>query len=97
MQTLATMLMTYVQRPSLNDCGIVAKSLLQTYPFLKDDTGSDGEDGEVHVYCALKLMSDGYMYMHVTVCSIPGNGLFTIVVKTSIETLANRPLVQGRN
>ena len=46
-QTLATMLMTYVQRPSLNDCGVVAKSLLQTYHFLKDNTGSDGEDGEV--------------------------------------------------
>ena len=55
-QTLATMLMTYVQKPSLNDCGIIAKSLLHEYPFLKDDTGSEGEDGEVQ--CVLNLMCD---------------------------------------
>ena len=41
-QTLATILMTYVQRPSLKQCGVVAKSLVDLYNFLKDDEG-DGE------------------------------------------------------
>ena len=42
-QTLATMMMTYLQRPSLHHCGIVAKALIKIYNFLKDDEG-DGED-----------------------------------------------------
>ena len=42
-QTLATMLMTYNQKPSLNDCGKVAKALVTKFKFLKDDEG----DGEV--------------------------------------------------
>lgn len=44
-QTLATILMTYVQRPSLKQCGIVAKSLVDLHSFLKDDEG----DGEVYM------------------------------------------------
>ena len=44
-QTLATILMTHVQRPSLKQCGVVAKALVDTYHFLKDDEG----DGEVSV------------------------------------------------
>lgn len=42
-QTLATVLMTQVQKPSMKDCGVVAKSLIAAHPFLKDDEG----DGEV--------------------------------------------------
>lgn len=42
-QTLATMLMTYMQKPSMKHCGIVAKVLIAKFPFLKDDDG----DGEV--------------------------------------------------
>ena len=42
-QTLATVLMTYVQRPSLQRCGSVAKALTEKYPFLKDSF----EEGEV--------------------------------------------------
>ena len=42
-QTLATVLMTIVQRPSMEQCGMVAKSLIATNPFLKNDEG----DGEV--------------------------------------------------
>ncbi len=42
-QTLATMLMTYVQKPSLEHCDIVACTLVDKYPFLKDDEG----DGQV--------------------------------------------------
>ena len=45
-QVLATVLMTYNQKPSLDDCKVVATALLATHPFLKDDV-SDGEDGEV--------------------------------------------------
>ncbi len=39
-QTLATMLMTHVQRPTLSDCDIVAKSLVAKYGFLTDNEGS---------------------------------------------------------
>lgn len=42
-QTLATILMTQVQRPALKQCGTVAKKLITKFPFLKDDEG----DGEV--------------------------------------------------
>ena len=45
MQTLATVLMTHVQRPSLKDCGLVAKALVDKREFLKDDEG-DGEVSE---------------------------------------------------
>ena len=41
-QTLATVLMTHVQRPSLKDCGLAAKALVEKCEFLKDDE-SDGE------------------------------------------------------
>ncbi|XP_065892420.1 uncharacterized protein [Dysidea avara] len=34
-RTLATVLCTYVQNPSMKDCEVVAKSLVATYPFLK--------------------------------------------------------------
>lgn len=34
-QTLATMLCTYVQSPSTMDCELVARSLVATHPFLK--------------------------------------------------------------
>ena len=47
-QTLATMLMTHIQRPSLQQCGIVAKALVGKYNFLKDDEG----DGEVSMQVA---------------------------------------------
>ncbi len=43
MVILATMLMTYIPKPSLADCCIVAKSLITEYPFLSDTEG----DGEV--------------------------------------------------
>ena len=42
-QTLATVLMTHRQRPSLSDCGVVAKSLVKKFSFLSDFEG----DGEV--------------------------------------------------
>ena len=35
-RVLATMLCTYVQRPSSHDCEIVAKSLVCKHPFLKE-------------------------------------------------------------
>ena len=36
-QTLATVLMTQIQRPSMKDCQVVAQSLIAAHPFLKDD------------------------------------------------------------
>lgn len=35
-RVLATVLCTYVQRPSMRDCEIVAKSLVAKYSFLKE-------------------------------------------------------------
>ena len=49
-QTLSTVLMTFVQRPSLSACGTVAKALVNKYHFLRDDEGS----GEV-MTCMLHL------------------------------------------
>lgn len=46
-QTLATVLMTHKQRPSLSDCGAVAKSLVKKFSFLSDFEG----DGEVCKKC----------------------------------------------
>lgn len=45
-QTLATVLLQYVSKASLKNCGVVAKAMINKYPFLKDDTG----DGEVSVF-----------------------------------------------
>ena len=44
-RTLSTMLMTYVQRPSIDDADVPARYLVKRWPFLKDETG----DGQVHV------------------------------------------------
>ena len=38
-QTIATVLMIYVQWPSLDCCNDVAKSVIDKYPFLKDTVG----------------------------------------------------------
>ena len=45
-QVLSTVLMVHVQRPSLAECGVVAKQLISKYPFLNDDEG----DGEVRSF-----------------------------------------------
>ena len=37
-QTLTTMLMTYVQRPSLSDCLVVSKALHRKFKFLGDES-----------------------------------------------------------
>ena len=47
-QTLATMLMSYISDPSLKHCGVVAKALTSKFDFLKDGEG-DGEVGYLHV------------------------------------------------
>ncbi len=46
-QVLATVLMTYVQKPSKYQCSLVAKSLLQKLTFLKEG------DEEAEVSCFL--------------------------------------------
>ena len=45
-QTVATVLKTSKQRPSLGDCGLAAKSLIERHPFLADCEGT----GEVCWY-----------------------------------------------
>ena len=47
-QTLSTMLMSYVSDPSLKLCGVVAKALVSKFSFLKDGEG-DGEVGYKHM------------------------------------------------
>ena len=39
-QTLVTMLMVHKQRPSLDDCDIVAQSVVTKYTFLNDNEGT---------------------------------------------------------
>lgn len=68
-QMLATMLMTHVQRPSLQHCRIVAKALTKMYEFLKDDEG----DGEVR-----KLMC--YMHNVSSVCTVLAKPLADIIL-----------------
>ena len=41
-QTVATVLMTYKQKPSLAECGKVARAMISKYPFLAD-SDSTGE------------------------------------------------------
>ncbi len=67
-QTLATVLMTYIQKPTLDNCRNVAKSLLSAYPFLKDESvncGDGGDDGEVCIlffgFMLLLLLSTAFM------------------------------------
>lgn len=36
-QTLATVLMTYVSRPSLSNCLVVLRALLKKFPFLNEE------------------------------------------------------------
>ena len=66
-QTMATMLMTYIQRPSLSICGTVARALTSRWPFLKDDEG----DGEVRVNSmCLYTTCTHFLFL----CSTHGNG-----------------------
>ncbi len=74
-QTLGTMLMTYIQKPSLNHCRIIAKVLISKYPFLKDDEG----DGEVSFSITLIVIIISNLF------STHGNGLYIIIVKTSTD------------
>lgn len=50
-QTLSTVLMTYVysQSPTMDHCSTVAKALIAKHKFLKDTEG-DGEVNFLHVY-----------------------------------------------
>ena len=51
-QTMATLLMQHFEKPSLKQCGTVAKDILKKHPFLKDDEG----EGEVSFsFCVCDL------------------------------------------
>lgn len=58
-QTLATLVMTYKQHPSLSDCGTVAKSLVSRFPFLTDSE----ETGEVCFTMSKLSIFDIYIYL----------------------------------
>ncbi len=49
-QTVATLLMTHKQRPTLGECGKVATALIKTYRFLADSDSSGEVWAKVHVY-----------------------------------------------
>ena len=49
-QTLVTVMMTHIQRPTLSECGVVAKSLIEKYKFLSDEEGT----GEVITHALLE-------------------------------------------
>ena len=51
------MLMTHKQKPSLKDCDIVAKSLVEKYDFMADTGSSDG-DGRVRYYLVVYKWDD---------------------------------------
>ena len=69
MQTLATLLMTYVQWPSLRECGLVAKALVGKCEFLKDDVG-DGEVSEQYSYSATAQNIHTWVYVLDKACPI---------------------------
>ena len=50
-RVLATVLCTYVQRPSIRDCEIVAKSLVAKYAFLKEHVSQC-----LHVYSSYNFI-----------------------------------------
>lgn len=91
-QTLATMLMTYIQRPSMHQCGVVAKALVDMYGFLKDDHG-DGEVSNCNLclhciymlcikrHCIYMLCINRMCLYAISLCSIHGSGSYTIGVK----------------
>lgn len=64
-QTLATILMTHVQRPSLSQCGFVAKALIDKYPPLNE--GGDGEvcrnllSNVMHTFILTFILSEARM------------------------------------
>ena len=45
-RTLATMLLASIPCPTMSDCAIPAKTIVQTYPFLAD-TSVDGRESHV--------------------------------------------------
>ena len=77
-QTVATVLMTYVQRPSLDCCNAVAKSLIDTYPFLKDSVG----EGQVRVCMhILSVMYDSKLCNYVVYVTIFNRVYFRVLLK----------------
>lgn len=65
-QTLATMLMTHVQRPSLSDCDIVAKALTEKFGFLNDVEGSGQVNEQV------KHMHERCSWQNISIIDISG-------------------------
>ena len=75
-RTLATVLMTYVSKPSLKQCRVVAKRVIEEHEFLKDDEG----DGDV----SLPGVNHNHVHLLTTYGTL-GSGLYITVVKMSIS------------
>lgn len=75
-RVLATVLCTYVQRPSMRDCEIVAKSLVAKYSFLKEHVSS-----MLHKYCSFCCT-----YLPHTVCNLLSSFPVTVIVATRGST-----------
>ena len=52
-RTMSTILMTHVQRPTMADCNVVARALVDKWKFLADDEG----EGQVHAACVLIILN----------------------------------------
>lgn len=72
-QTLSTVLMTHVVRPTMSDCLHVSKALHRKFRFL-------GNDGSSEVTILLLIYCSYHFHFH----RILGSGSFTQGVKTSI-------------
>ena len=89
-QTLATMLMSYISNPSLKHCGEVGKALIGKIQFFERwwRWWRGMYDTCIHVYVPSWASNYRKIWRLVHTLfsySIPGNGLYTIGVKMSIE------------
>ena len=78
-QTLATMIMSYVLNPSTQDCLLVAKSLHAKFPFMKQD-GSEVIFTKYTVRC----------YPHITYLRRLGSGFCIQESTMSIDQTKNQ-------
>jgi len=58
-QTLATVLTMHIQRPSLADCEVVTRILVEKFDVLSDDEG----DGVVSTWVVCVCVLHGYYYL----------------------------------
>lgn len=69
-RVLATMLLSHISRPSMKDCELVAKALIQKFPFLEE-------------YVCVGLYAGIGLLWYLSPSSILGRSLYTLDVKTA--------------